>query len=140
MNTVPLSQSREQRAARAGSAALGGTSFAVSAVGAVCAFFIVLSKIGILVGFTSFLLTVIASRAHAVAVRVPLLSGSFIGAAANLFMLWNGHRLRTAPAAAWRRRPLSLAERWRISLLIAMGVTTLVLIAAEFWIHPIHVF
>ena len=115
MNTVPLSQSREQRAARAGSAALGGTSFAVSAVGAVCAFFIVLSKIGILVGFTSFLLTVIASRAHAVAVRVPLLSGSLFGAAANLFMLWNGHRLRTAPAAAWRRRPLSLAERWRIS-------------------------
>ncbi len=117
---------------------LGGGSLVAAATEAICACFVALSKLGILVAFTSFLSTVIVSRFHADRVRVPVLAVAFVGAVANLLLLWNRQRLRNLPAAAWRKRPLTPRQRWRIGVLIGMSVVTIALVVAEFWIHPVH--
>lgn len=117
---------------------VGVGALTMSAVQAVCVFFVALAKMGILVGLASLFSTVIASRFHAPGVRTPVLTLALIGAVANLFMLRNWHRLRNAPAAAWRKRPLTPQQQWRLASLLAMSVVTIVLAAGEFLIHAIE--
>ena len=124
----------------AGSGILGGGSLAAAAIEGVCTLFVALSKFGVLIGFTSFLETLIASRFHADRVRVPVLAMALSAALLNLLVLWNRLRLRNTPSAAWRKRPLALAERWRIGALIAMSALTVVFVVGEFWIHRFHGF
>ncbi len=123
-----------------GGALLGGGSLAAASIEAICTFFVALSKLGILVGFTSFLSTVIVSRFHADWVRVPVLGVALAGAVLNLVVLRNRMKLRNAPAAAWRKRPLTRAERWRIAGVIVMSTVTIALVVGEFWLHPFHGF
>lgn len=117
---------------------LGSGSLMVASIEALCAFLLVLSKFGLLVAFTSFLSSVIISRYHADWVRVPVLSAAFVSAAINVFVLWNWNRLRKAPAAAWRKRRLSVRQQWRVAVVIVTSVATIALVVAEFCIHPIH--
>lgn len=123
-----------------GSALLGGSSLCAAAIEAICAFFVAFSKLGILVAFTSFLSTVIVSRFHANNVRIPVLAVALVGAFFNLAVLWNRQRLRNRASALWRKRPLTARQQWRIATLIGMSAITIVLVIAEFWIHPVHRF
>src|SRR5438270_12093307 len=83
---------------------LGTGSLFAACIEALCALLLAISKLGILLAFTSFLSTVIISRFHDDRVRVPVLGLALFAALANLFVLRNWQRLRNAPAAAWRRR------------------------------------
>src|SRR5262245_26112894 len=107
-----IAESKSQSAGHAGATLLGGGSVLLAAVEAICTSFVLLSKLGILVGFTSFLSAAIVSRYHQDTVRLPVLVIAIVGAAMNLLLLWNWARLRSAPSAAWRKRPLSRRERW----------------------------
>lgn len=135
---LAMDEPRSRQLTSVGSAALGSGSVLLAAVEAVCTFFVALSKLGILVGFTSLLSGVIVSRYHQDAIRLPVLAIAAIGAIMNLVVLWNATRLRNSPSAAWRKRPLSRRERWRIGMLIGLSIVTLGLVVAEFSIHPLH--
>ena len=121
-----------------GSAWLGSGSLGIASIEAICTFFVAASKVGILVGFTSFLSTVIVSRFHADRVRIPVLILALSGAAANLLVVWNGSRLRRRSSAAWRIKPITARQRRRSLLLIGLSVLTILLVLGEFWIHPVH--
>ena len=116
---------------------LAGSSLSLALIESVCVVFLGLSKFGILIGLAAFMSAEIASPFHADRVRVPLLGLAFAGSLANLFLLWNAQHLRNASAAAWRKRPLTSSERRRIVFLVALSVLTILLVAGEFWIHPI---
>ena len=116
---------------------LAGSSFSLALIEAVCVLFLSVSKFGILLGVAAFMSAEIASPFHADRVRVPLLGLAFIGAVANLFLLWNAHRLRNAATAAWRKRALTASQRRRIIFLVALSLLTILLVVGEFWIHPI---
>jgi hypothetical protein len=137
VQSEPLKPTLDQELG-AGTMTIGAGSFALAAVEAVCVFFIALGKLGILVGLASFFSSVIASRYHAPVVRTLALMVAILGAVANSFALWNWHRLRYAPAAAWRRRALSLRERVRVAFLIALAAGTILLGVTEFVIHAIE--
>jgi len=116
---------------------LAGGSFSLALIETVCVFFLSLSKLGILIGLAAFMSAEIASPFHSDRVRVPLLGLAFAGSVANLFLLWNAQHLRNASTAAWRKRPLTSSQRRRIIFLVALSILTILLVAAEFWIHPI---
>jgi hypothetical protein len=124
---------------RFGSAVLGASSLLVASTEAICTFFVVVSKLGILVAVTSFLSSVIVSRYHTDGIRVPVLAIAFAGAVLNLGILWNQHRLRRASSAAWRKRALSRRAKQRIALLLASSAITLLMVTVEFVIHPLRV-
>jgi len=132
---APESAQPDMVSSRTGLLTVG--SFALAALEAVCVFFIGLSKLGILIGVAAFMSAEIASPFHADRIRVPLLGLASTGAVVNLFILWNAHRLRSAPAAGWRKRPLSASQRRRIVFLVTLSVVTILLVVGEFWIHPI---
>lgn len=135
-----MSEQSPEHTEGAGSAILGGGSLAAAGIEAICTFFVALSKLGILAGLTALLSELIASKFHANIVRVPVLGLAAVGAVLNLMVLWNRMRLRNAPAAAWRKRPLKRSERWKIGMVIAMSVATIGLVIGEFVIHPFHGF
>lgn len=123
---------------RFGSAVAGSAALMMASIEGICTFFVALSKFGVLVAFTSFLSTVIVSRYHADPVRAPVLGLAGIVAVLNLVVLWRRQRARSLPGAAWRKRPLTSRDRWRNRLLILISGLTIVLVIAEFWIHPLH--
>jgi hypothetical protein len=133
-----LETQESQPEKRLGSTTLASVSLLVASLETICAFFVAASKLGILIAFTSFLSTVIISRYHADRVRIPVLATAFLGATVNLLVLWNRQRLRRAPSAAWRTKPLSGRQRRRNWVLLSASAVTILLIVAEFWIHPIH--
>ncbi len=116
---------------------LAGSSFSLALIEAVCVLFLSVSKFGILLGVAAFMSAEIASPFHADRIRVPLLALAFAGAVTNLFLLRNAQRLRNAPTAAWRKRALTASQRRRIVFLAALSLLTILLVVAEFWIHPI---
>jgi hypothetical protein len=124
--------------ASVGTIVVGASSFALAAVEGVCVFLIALGKLGILVGLASFFSSLIASHYHAPSVRIPALTVALVGATVNVFALLNWRRLRNAPAAAWRRRTLSLRQRLRVGFLAAMSVATILLAVTEFVIHAME--
>ena len=119
-------------------APIGCVALALSLLEAICTLFIALSKVGILVTFTSFLSTVIVSRYHANGVRIPTLGIAFVASTLNLMVVWKRRRSRALPSAAWRKRTLTVYQRWRERLLIFAGSLTIIAVIAEFWIHPLH--
>lgn len=133
-----LLEAEESNRERSGSAWLVSGSLAVASLEAICTFFLAASKLGILIAFTSFLSTVIVSRFHADRVRIPALALALGGAIVNLLVLWNRGRLRRQPSAAWRIKPITAGQRWRRLLLATLSVLTILLVAGEFWIHPVH--
>jgi len=74
---------------------------------------------------------------HRDLVRIPMMLLALSGALINLAVIWKVRRLRNRPAARWRQRPLApgalAAERWQM----ALAMTTLVLLAAEWLTHPL---
>ena len=136
----PDEASRERYKPISRAAWLGTGSLFVACIEALCALLLAISKLGILLAFTSFLSTVIISRFHDDRLRVPVLGLALFAALINLFVLWNWQRLRNAPAAAWRKRPLTLRQRWQLAAVLFTSIATVVLVLGEFWIHPVHLF
>lgn len=114
---------------------LGSSSFAVAAVEAICVFLVSANGLLSLVGGASIGLAQGAAFFHAAAIRLPLLALATFGALLNLWLLVNAGRLRRAASAQWRRKPLLPKERRRIFLVATMSVLTLLIVAAELFLH-----
>lgn len=107
----------------------------ISIVEAVCVFAVAAAKAGLVLGSAAIALTGWTLLLHRDVIRIPLLFIAIVGSLINLYLLWRAHRLRTAPSAAWRRRPLTSREQWRIGLVFSLSVVTLALGMAEIYFH-----
>ncbi len=114
---------------------LGFGSLTLAAVEAVCLFFVTANGLVLLLGGASISLAQGAVLFHATAIRLPLLSLATLGAVLNLWLLFNAWRLRRAPSAQWRRRPLDQKERRRIVIVGALSIITLLVVATELFLH-----
>lgn len=111
-------------------------AFLLAIVEAVCVFVVAAGKAGI--ALSSISATAAGSAAlfvHRDSFRIPALLLAIVGSLFNLFLLWRFHRLRNAPAAAWRKKPLPPRARWRIGLVLALSLATLLTAGAEIYFH-----
>jgi len=113
--------------------ASSGASLLLAAVEAVCVFVVGANGVAALVGSSGIVLAEGARIFHQAAIRLPLLALATGVALFNLWMLLNSWRLRRAPAAQWRIRPLQAHERRRIGLIAVLS--TLLFVTAELFLH-----
>jgi hypothetical protein len=111
-----------------------GTLF-VASIEAVCLFFVSASGVALLLGGSTVVLSQSLLFFHQAAIRIPILAIATIGALFNLGLLWNQHRLRTAPSAQWRIQPLTTQDRRKIIFVTAMSVLTLLVVCIELYLH-----
>jgi hypothetical protein len=114
---------------------LGFGSLAIGVIDAVCLFFVTANSLVLLLGGASISLAQGAVLFHTATIRLPLLSLATLGAVLNLWLLFNAWRLRRAPSALWRRRPLDRKERRRIIIVSALSIITLLVVATELFLH-----
>lgn len=77
-----------------------------------------------------------ASPIHENPVRLPLLLVATVGAIFNLYVVWNGQRLRRRPEAQWRIKPLRWWQKLKIGWVVVVSVLTLIMVAGELIAHP----
>lgn len=114
---------------------LSSGSLFFAAVEAICLFLVGASGLAVALGGSAIVLAQGALFFHSAAIRLPILGVGGACAVLNLWLLLNQWRLRRAPAAQWRIRPLTQKERRRILLIAVMSVLALVLVAAELYLH-----
>jgi len=119
--------------------AVAGTSLVIAILQSICTAVLTINGIRLAIGLTAF---VMASSLvgpvrwfHQDAIRIPMLIIATIGAIVDLAVLWWTRRLRTQPAAQWRRRELSGNEKRSRRLQFALAVLTLVLVGTEQYTH-----
>jgi len=110
-------------------------AFALATIEAVCVFYVGASQAGLIVGSFAVGTLGVAQFIHRDVFRIPILIAAVLGAALNLYLVWNAQRLRNAPAAAWRKRPLTRRERLRIGMVIGLSVLTFAITAWEILLH-----
>lgn len=111
-------------------------AFLLAAVEALCVFVVAAAKAGIALSAIS--ATAVGSAAlfvHRDSLRVPALLLAIIGSLFNLFLLWRFQQLRNSPAAAWRKRPLTTKQRWRVGLVLVLSLVTLITAGVEIYFH-----
>ena len=113
-------------------------SLALATAESICVAAVGLSGVRVALGMTSLLAAGAGGPArgfHREAIRIPLLTLGVIGAVISLLLLWNEERMRRNPAAAWRMRPLTPAQRRRRWFQLGAAILTLVLVALELVTH-----
>jgi hypothetical protein len=73
---------------------------------------------------------------HQDAIRIPMMLFALFGALINLFVVWKIRSLRSKPAAQWRQKPVTARKINSERLQIALSIVTLVLLSAEWILHP----
>jgi adenylate cyclase len=118
------------------SISLGATLFAI--LGAPCAAIALVGPLAVVLGlgavFAS-LSTHVLSVLDADPIRIPLMTLATLGALANLYTVWYGHRLRQRAAAEDRFVPLTRLDRRRAFAVVAMGCLTLLFVLFELVAH-----
>src|SRR6266852_2652352 len=112
-------------------------ALALAVLEALCVFAVAMARAGFVLGGSSAVVASWANFFHRDIFRIPALLLATVGALINLYLLWNARRLRNAPAAAWRKRPRTSRERWRIGLVFWLSVLTLATVAAEVYFHRV---
>lgn len=130
--TAPLSAGKLQKVSIASYFALG-----ISLVEGVCSGLLFFKGLALALGVFGLMAATAGSWIHADAIRIPALTLAGIAALVNLYVVWNGFRLRRSPAAQWRIRPLTSSERARIVLVTGFAFLTLILIASEVYAHHV---
>jgi hypothetical protein len=74
---------------------------------------------------------------HQDAIRIPMMALALAGSLINLFVIWKIRKLRNRPAAQWRVKPVSKQKLNSERFQIALSIVTLLLLAAEWIIHPL---
>jgi hypothetical protein len=74
---------------------------------------------------------------HGNAIRIPMMVLALCGALFNLFVVWHLRRLRNRTAARWRQKPISASKRNSERLQVLLSLLTLILLAAEWFTHPL---
>src|SRR5215467_7464759 len=114
---------------------LGSGSLALAAIEAVCLFFVSVNGLIVLLGGAAVGLAQGAAWIHIAVIRLPLMGLAAVGALLNLWLLVNSWRLRNAPSARWRKKPLLPSERRRIILVATISILTLLFVGAELILH-----
>jgi hypothetical protein len=112
-------------------------SLVLAVLEALCVFSVAVARAGYVLGGSAAVVVGWARFLHRDIFRVPALFLATAGAAFNLYLLWNARRLRNAPSAAWRKRPITSRERWRIRLVFWLSVLTLATATAEIYFHRV---
>jgi len=73
---------------------------------------------------------------HQDAIRIPMMALALAGSLVNLFVIWKIRKLRNKPAAQWRVQPVTKKKLNSERFQIALSILTLLLLAAEWIIHP----
>jgi class 3 adenylate cyclase len=110
----------------------------VAVLGAPCAAISLVGPLAILLGLGSVFASLssqVLSVLDTDPIRIPLLSLATLGAFANLYTVWHGHRLRLKAAAEDRFVPLTRTERHRALAVLAMAAVTLVFVVFELVAH-----
>ncbi|HXE91678.1 MAG TPA: hypothetical protein VNK82_12035 [Terriglobales bacterium] len=110
-------------------------ALSLAATQAVCAGLVLLKGVSLFTALFGLMAAGAGSSLHRDLVRIPVMTLAGAVALANLYTAWNGWRLRRLPAARWRVRPLSTAERRRLALVLTASFLTLALLAAEIYGH-----
>jgi len=112
-----------------------GGAFFLSAVEAVCVFFVTSAKAGLVLVSANIAASAWAEFVHRDWLRLPLLGFAMAGAVLNLYLLWNAHTLRNAPSASWRKQDLPSGTRVRNVVVFSLSVATLLLAGTEIYLH-----
>lgn len=119
---------------------MGSVWFAIAQ--AACATSVFLKSIAVLLGISVVSAAAALDFLHQPMARIILLLFAVSGAGANLYLVWKTWKLRRNPAARWRMRPLSTAERRRMFLAVSTSLLTFVVLGVEVWahllLHPMH--
>jgi hypothetical protein len=118
------------------------SAFFFAVLQSACSAFIALNGVRLLIGIGAFAAASgalkLADRIHIDAIRIPMMLLALAGSLLNLVVLWQVWRLRRRPASAWRQKSVpkrKIASEW---LQFGLSVLTLLLLAAEFVAHRIH--
>jgi hypothetical protein len=116
---------------------LSSAAFVGSLVEGACAILVASASAKLFVGLGALAGAVKASRLHADIVRIPVLLVSAAAALIALLLLWNAWRARNRSAARWRKKPLTLREKFSLAFTLLASVLTLALVIGETIEHPI---
>ena len=78
-----------------------------------------------------------AAGLHRDAIRIPLMVIAVLGSVINLYVIWRIRALRSRPAAQWRMTAPTLKQIRSERSQIALAITTLLLVVAEWITHRI---
>ena len=119
---------------------IGWAALLFSMLQAACPAIIALSGLRVAIGLgalASAAGTTAAPRGlHQDWVRIPMMALAAVGAALNLFVVWQLRRLRARPAAQWRLGPVDPAKLRSERLQLGLALLTFVLLVAEWITHP----
>jgi hypothetical protein len=104
---------------------------------ALCVFIVSSAKLGLVMAATAAGTTSWMAVWHGNVFRIPALTVASLAAIANLFVVRRALVLRNAPSAAWRRRPFTSRQRWRMASVVVLSTVSLFVAASEVWIHDI---
>jgi len=115
---------------------VSGAAFVGSLVEGVCAILVASASAKLFVGLGAVAGAVKASRLHADIIRIPVLLVSAAAAVIMLLVLWNAWRARNRSVARWRKRPMTIREKFSFAITLSASVLTLALVAGEAMEHP----
>lgn len=130
----PLDETRELSSP---SLLLSSAAFLGSIVEGACAILVASASAKVFVGIGAIAGAIKASRFHADFIRIPVLLVSAAAAVVMLVVLWNTWRARNRSTARWRKRPMTIREKFSVGLTLLSSMLTLALVVAEVVEHPI---
>ena len=116
---------------------LSSAALVGSLVEGACAILVASASAKLFVGLGPVAGAVKASRLHSDIVRIPVLLVSAAAALITLLVLWNGWRARKRSAARWRKKPMTLREKFSFAITLVASVLTVALVVGEVIEHPI---
>jgi hypothetical protein len=116
---------------------LSGAALVGSLVEGACAILVASASAKLFIGVGAVAGAVKASRLHADIIRIPVLLVSAAAAVIMLVVLWNSGRARNRSTARWRKRPITLREKFSIGMTLVASILTLALVVGEAIEHPL---
>ena len=132
-----ISPVEETQTSSSPSLLLSSAAFVGSLVEGACAILVASASAKLFVGLGAVAGAMKASRLHADIVRIPVLLVSAAAALITLLVLWNSWRARNRSAARWRKKPMTLREKFSLAITLLASVLTLALVIGEAIEHPI---
>jgi hypothetical protein len=119
--------------------AVAWSSFFFSLLQSICTFFATVNGLRLAIGIGALAIGSTAGAAvrwfHSDLVRLPMMGLALIGSLLNLVVLWQIWRLRSRPAAQWRRTAVSAGKTRMERVQMILSIATLVLISVEEYWH-----
>jgi len=116
------------------------SSFAFALLQSACTAVLAVSGIRVLIGLSALAIAAgtdaPARGFHQDAIRIPMMLLALAGALINLYVLWRLWSLRRRPSSQWRVQPLTAKEKRSQWFQFVLAIVTLVLLALEWWTHP----